>query len=96
MADDDLIRVLSEIQRRGAIGRTSLPDAIEHSDKFVALVPTDARSLVDLGSGGGLPGLVVADRRRDLRVVLIERRAKRVDLLRFGVRALGLADSVTV
>jgi 16S rRNA (guanine527-N7)-methyltransferase len=96
MADDDLVRVLAEIQRRGAIGRTSLPDAVDHSDRFVAALPAGARSLIDLGSGGGLPGLVIAHRRRDLQVLLIERRAKRVDLLRFGVRALDLADTVTV
>jgi 16S rRNA (guanine527-N7)-methyltransferase len=96
MADPDLVRVLTEIQRRGAIGRTPVPDAIDHSDRFVAVVPPDARTLVDLGSGGGLPALVIAFRRRDLRVVLIERRSKRVDLLRYGVRALGLGDTVTV
>lgn len=52
-------------------------------------------SLVDLGSGGGLPGLVIAHRRPDLSITLVERRTKRVDLLRYGIRALGL-DSVTV
>jgi 16S rRNA G527 N7-methylase RsmG len=96
MADDDLVRVLSEIQRRGAIGRMSLADAVSHSDRFVAAVPADARSLIDLGSGGGLPGLVIAHRRRDVHVVLIERRAKRVDLLRFGIRSLDLAGTATV
>jgi 16S rRNA (guanine527-N7)-methyltransferase len=99
MPDDDLVRVLSEIQRRGAIGRTSLPDEIAHADRFVRALPpvgTGPMSLVDLGSGGGLPGLVIAHRRPELVVTLVERRTKRVDLLRYGIRALGLLDSVTV
>jgi 16S rRNA (guanine527-N7)-methyltransferase len=95
MADDDLVRVLAEIQRRGAIGRTSLPAAIAHADRFVRAIPADASTLVDLGSGGGLPGLVIAHRRPDLTIALVERRSKRVDLLRFGIRALG-CSRVTV
>lgn len=98
MPDDDLVRVLSEIQRRGAIGRTSLPDEVAHADRFVRALPAvgaAAMSLIDLGSGGGLPGLVIAHRRPDVAITLVERRTKRVDLLRYGIRALGL-DSVTV
>lgn len=96
MPDDDLVRVLSEIQRRGAIGRGNLLDAIAHADQYVAAAPPAARTAVDLGSGGGLPALVIAVRRPELSVTLVERRAKRVDLLRFGVRALGLVDRVLV
>ena len=44
--------------------------------------------LVDLGSGGGLPALVIVARRPDLHVTMVERRAKRADLLRYGVRGL--------
>lgn len=101
MTDDDLVHVLSEIQRRGAIGRIPIIDAVAHADRFVAALPASTpeapiRRLVDLGSGGGLPGLVIAARRRDLSVTLIERRSKRADLLRYGVRSLGLVDSVVV
>jgi 16S rRNA (guanine527-N7)-methyltransferase len=42
-----------------------------------------------------LPGLVIAYRRPELVVTLIERRDKRVDLLHYGVRALGLS-AVTI
>ncbi|MBI5087412.1 MAG: class I SAM-dependent methyltransferase [Actinobacteria bacterium] len=98
MRDDaDLLRILSEIQRRGAIGRTTtLRDEIAHADGFVASLPDTVSTLVDLGSGGGLPGLVIAHRRRDIHVTLIERRAKRADLLRYGVRGLALEGSVDV
>ncbi len=93
-----LHRVLSEIQRRGGIGRVVIDDAIAHAELFVTALPDEANGgrLVDLGSGGGLPGLVIAASRPDLQVTLIERRDKRADLLRFGVRGLGAMGSVRV
>jgi 16S rRNA (guanine527-N7)-methyltransferase len=92
---DQLALILAEIQRRGGIGRGDVASAIAHSERFVAAAG-QPRSIVDLGSGGGLPGLVVAVRLEHARVALIERRSKRADLLRYGVRALGLGDRVRV
>ncbi|HEY0519403.1 MAG TPA: RsmG family class I SAM-dependent methyltransferase [Ilumatobacteraceae bacterium] len=97
MADDSpLLAALAVIQARGAIGERSLPDAIAHADRFVQRLPTAARSLVDLGSGGGLPALVIAWRRRDLAVTMVERRASRADLLRRACISLGLGGGVRV
>lgn len=96
MPDDDLVRVLTAIQRRGAIGQGSIVDAITHAEQFVAVVPAEARHLIDLGSGGGLPGLVIAVRLPDLHVLMVERRRKRVDLLRYGIAALGLTARAEV
>lgn len=81
---------LDVIRDRGPIGERSLAEAIAHADRFVALVPADATSLVDLGSGGGLPGLVIAVRRPQLLVTLVERRRSRADLLRRAVISLDL------
>ncbi|MEY4338613.1 MAG: putative ribosomal small subunit methyltransferase [Actinomycetota bacterium] len=91
-----LLAVLASIRERGAIGEASLEAAIEHAEQFVAFIPEDAVSLVDLGSGGGLPGLVIAVRRPDLQVTLVERRTQRADLLRRAVLSLGLAERVSV
>jgi 16S rRNA (guanine527-N7)-methyltransferase len=95
-----LVRVLTEIQRRGGIGRGPVDASIEHAEAFVAALPhlrsPSTCRLVDLGSGGGLPGLVIIARRPELQVTLVERRAKRADLLRYGVRALGAVDRVDV
>lgn len=52
--------------------------------------------LADVGSGAGLPGLVLAIARPDLSVVLIEPMARRTAFLTEVVSALGLAGSVTV
>lgn len=48
--------------------------------------------IVDLGSGGGTPGLVVAWHRPDDEVVLVERRATRADHLRRLVQRLELTN----
>ena len=95
-ADPALLAALSTIRDRGPIGEASLEAAIVHADQYVAALPAHAVDLVDLGSGGGLPGLVIAVRRPDLRVTLVERRATRADLLRRAVSALGLASHVVV
>lgn len=59
------------------------------------LVPAGAR-VVDVGSGAGLPGLVMAIRRPDLRADLIEPMQRRVDFLTETVEQLGLGDRVRV
>lgn len=96
VSDTALRAALLAIQQRGAIGTTDLDAAIAHADRYVALVPAQPGRLADLGSGGGLPGLVIAARRPDLRVVLVERRLTRADLLRRAVSALELDDRVVV
>lgn len=97
MPDDaPLLAALAAIRERGAIGESSLRDAVAHADRFVALVPHDASTLIDLGSGGGLPGLVIGWRLPQLEVVLVERRTTRADLLRRAVRALDCSGHVRV
>lgn len=97
MADHDrLVEVLAGIRERGAIGESSLDEAIRHAEQYVAALPADVSTVADLGSGGGLPGLVIAVRRPDVHLVLVERRQARADLLRRAVAALGVADRAEV
>jgi 16S rRNA (guanine527-N7)-methyltransferase len=94
---DALTLALAEAQRIGALGPLPIPEAIEHAMAYVRAVSDDNRRLIDLGSGGGLPGLVIAYNCPQLeRIVLIDRRAKRTDLLRRLVGQLGLRDRVEV
>lgn len=58
------------------------------------LIPQGAR-VIDVGSGAGLPGIVLAIARRDLSVVLIEPLARRAAFLSEAVSALAL-DEVAV
>ena len=78
MTDDTrLLAVLDGIRERGAIGEASLDAAVAHAEQYLRHIPANARTLADLGSGGGLPGLVIAVRRPDLAVVLVERKIGR-------------------
>ena len=52
--------------------------------------------MVDIGAGGGIPGLVVANDRPDLSVTLVDRRQKCTDFLERAVAALGFRDRVAV
>ena len=53
-------------------------------------------SVVDVGSGAGLPGLVLAIARPDVRVTLVEPLLRRTRFLDEVVASLGLADQVEV
>ena len=57
----------------------------------LALEPSDTDAL-DLGSGAGLPGIVVAIARPSLRVGLVEVRRGRVAFLELAVERLGLSN----
>ncbi len=84
-----VVDVLRSAQQLGMLGARPIDQAVEHSRGFVdALAPFEGR-LVDLGSGGGLPGLVLAEAFPTSSILLIDRREKRTDFLRRAVRSLG-------
>jgi len=59
---------------------------------FLRVLPTPVRSLLDLGSGAGLPGIPLKIVLSDLHVVLVESRRRRASFLSAVVRELALAD----
>jgi len=97
MADDALLlEVLHSLRERGAIGESSLDGAVAHAASFVEAIPSAAVDLLDLGSGGGLPGLVIALRLPHLHVTLCDRRERRMDLLSLACARLRITDRVDV
>lgn len=62
----------------------------------VAVAIPHGASVVDVGSGAGLPGIPLALARADLRIVLLEPLLRRANFLGMAVAELGLADRVTV
>ncbi len=64
------------------------------SAQLLAHIPEDARTLCDLGSGGGLPGLVLAalaaEFRPALRTELVEADRRKAVFLREAARAMGI------
>lgn len=88
--------VLASAQRLGTLGDRPIPEVIEHARQFVAALEGVTGPVIDIGTGAGVPGLVIADARPDLQLTLVDRRATRMDSLALGVAALGWGDRVTV
>lgn len=66
-----------------------------NSVALAPLVPAGA-SLVDVGSGAGLPGIPLAVLRPDLQVTLLEPLLRRFNFLNLAIAELGLTERVTV
>ena len=92
--------LLERQQRMNLIGASTIPTVwtrhIADSLQLLRLAPT-ARVWADLGSGAGLPGLVIAcalaDERRAA-IHLVESTRKKADFLRDCVKAIGLPTIV--
>lgn len=68
---------------------------IVNSAALESLIP-EGVTVIDVGSGAGLPGIPLALVRPDLRVVLLEPLLRRSVFLQETVDELGIADRVTV
>lgn len=79
------------------VGKTTEADLwtrhIWDSYQLVALVPRGTSSIVDLGCGAGLPGIVLAIAYPEIAVTLVERDQRKCTFLREAVRALGLGKA---
>lgn len=91
-----LTDVLAAAQRLGTLGSAPIPQVIERAQRFLPALEKVTGIVVDLGSGAGVPGLVIANARPDLSLVLVERRESRADALTRAVHGLGMAQRVTV
>lgn len=91
-----LIGVLEEARRRGFLGPGPVEHHIVHARAYGARLGDDPGPVADLGSGGGVPGLVLAVGRPDARWVLIEANRRRCAFLVEAVTTLDLADRVAV
>lgn len=82
---------------RGLIGPREAPRVWDRhilNCAVVADLVPDSANLVDVGSGAGLPGIPLALARPDLRIVLVEPLARRVEWLREVISELGLEVQV--
>ena len=67
---------------------------IADSLQLVSLIPSPTPRLADLGSGGGLPGLVIAICRPDIQVHLVEQDQRKAAFLREASAQLALKNTV--
>ncbi|HEU0094874.1 MAG TPA: 16S rRNA (guanine(527)-N(7))-methyltransferase RsmG [Rhizomicrobium sp.] len=76
------------------VAKSTLPDLwhrhLWDSAQLAPLIPADARTLADLGSGAGFPGLVLAAMRQDLSVSLHEATTKKCAFLRAAAERMDL------
>jgi 16S rRNA (guanine527-N7)-methyltransferase len=88
--------------KHNLVSRRSLEDLwgrhFWDSAQLAALIPPTAEALIDLGSGAGFPGLVIAELLRDrippLRTVLVEATAKKCRFLETVAGELGLSVQI--
>jgi 16S rRNA (guanine527-N7)-methyltransferase len=77
---------LTRITDRAAAEVHHVADALT----LLPFIPNESKTLADVGSGGGVPGIPLAIARPDLRITLIESTKKKAAFLR------GLADSLNL
>lgn len=94
--DDELRTVLRRSQRLGYIGGTDLERHLAHALGFAAALDHAPTRALDLGSGGGLPGLVLARHWPESSWVLLDGSQTRTTFLEHAVRELHLDDRVSV
>ena len=90
----DLLGVLEESRRRGFLGPSPVEDHIDRAGAFLAAHPGEPARALDLGSGGGVPGLVLALAWPTTTFVLLDRELRRVEHLHAAIDALALGDRV--
>ncbi len=93
----DIEDVLSEARRRNFLGRLPLSAHVDNAAVFAqALERFGATKIVDLGSGGGVPALIIAASHRDWDWLLVERGERRAEWLVEAAEQLALQDRIAV
>jgi len=87
-----LLEALREARRLGFLGPGPVEDHVRHSVGFLGAAggQGEPQLVVDLGSGGGLPGLILALAWPTSRVVLLDASERKAVFLRHAARQLGL------
>jgi 16S rRNA (guanine527-N7)-methyltransferase len=100
IAPEVLQEILVAARDAGFLGPGPIERHLLHAEGFVTLARAQAGGksprILDLGSGGGLPGLVVAGAWPESRVVLLEANERRAQFLERAVVACDLQDRVRV
>ena len=95
-----LLEVLGEARGLGLLGPGPLDPQIGHARGFAWAVSTAGieppETVLDLGSGGGLPGLVLAAEWPRTRITLLDAGERRAEFLRRAVQRCGIEDRATV
>jgi 16S rRNA (guanine527-N7)-methyltransferase len=91
-----LLELLEEGRRLGFLGPGPLESHLRHAQGFAQAYGRQPSRVMDLGSGAGVPGLVLALVWPDARLGLVESMARRSEFLSDAVRRLGIVGQVEV
>jgi 16S rRNA (guanine527-N7)-methyltransferase len=90
-----LLHVLERSKELGLLGPGPVQSHLHHARTFLPFLPASG-PLLDLGSGGGVPGLVLGVLRPDLSVALLDGAARRCSFLHWAVEELAVSERMTV
>jgi len=91
----ELEEILIQAQKLKFLGKPPVQEHILNAKGFIETIKTlnnnkPEGKLVDLGSGGGVPSLILIDWFKDWEVVLIERKEKRAEFLSWATKQLNV------
>ncbi len=89
-----LLEQLERARTLGFLGPGPIEPHIDHASVFGTALEDVQGTVVDLGSGGGVPGLVLAVARPDLHLVLVDAGPSAAASSRSAAEALGIAAEV--
>ncbi len=93
--DERLVRYLKAAQTRGFVGKANLENHLRHSKAFNEAIDALSQGPIlrigDIGSGGGIPGIMIAQYRQNVEVTLIESSRRRANFLLESGKILDLA-----
>ena len=91
------------IEKNKVLNLTRITDRADAEIKHVAdaltllpFIPKTAKTLADVGTGGGIPGVILAIARPDLRVTLIDSTKKKLDAVQAMCEAVGVTNVTTL
>ena len=96
LADEPLLRALERARDLGFLGPGPVVDHLDHARAYLPALPPQGAGgvVVDLGTGGGVPGVPLAYWRPDLTWVLVDAMVKRASFVQTVVDELRLTATV--
>jgi 16S rRNA (guanine527-N7)-methyltransferase len=95
-APDELRAVLEEARELGFLGPGPIEHQLRHAVQLARVIEPFTGRFLDLGSGGGLPGLVLASELPPATGCLLDARQRRCVFLTRAISRLGLGPRMTV
>ena len=96
-----LIEILEKAQKLNFLGNAPITDHVKNANGFLEAIHTFSKdnehgNIIDIGSGGGVPALILIEKLENWTFVLLERKKKRAEFLTQAIQALDVSARVEV